>query len=140
MHQADDCEENSIPVWRRENTEMNNTDTFTLKEIISRLERMGIDDPLSAKVDLTDGEKFVPVDGFFFVNNTICLISDKVEADRDEFTQRVRELEEVLKPFAHPDLSAIMSGNADGVESPVFGRNRAQLKIKHFKKAKELLS
>lgn len=119
---------------------MNNTDTFTLKEIISRLERMGVDTPEVSKLLITDGEKFVPVDGFFFVNDSICLVSDSVEADRRELNQRVRELEEALKPFAHPDLSAIMGGNANGVESPVFGRNSAQLKIKHFKKAKELLS
>lgn len=50
------------------------------------------------------------------------------------------EMHQALKPFAQYDLCLILGGNAEGDESIVFKRNYAVLKIKHFKKAKEIIN
>lgn len=48
-------------------------------------------------------------------------------------------LRKALEPFAHPDLCKILSGNTNGDESIVFGRDKANLKLKHFIAARALL-
>lgn len=51
---------------------------------------------------------------------------------------RIKELEEALRPFAHPDLGEILGGNVQGNESIVFQKNKAFLKIGDFRKAAAL--
>lgn len=55
------------------------------------------------------------------------------------YEERIKELEEALKPFVHEDLSRLFSGNNLGDDSIVFQRNKAVLKIGDFKKAKKAL-
>lgn len=52
---------------------------------------------------------------------------------------RIKELEKALRPFAHPDFCRIHPSNSEGVESPVFQRNDAILKVKDFCRAREAL-
>jgi hypothetical protein len=61
---------------------------------------------------------------------------NKAVAERDA---RIAELEKALKPFAHPDLSEVLSGNCKGDDSPVFQRDKAMLLIGHFRKARKAL-
>jgi len=57
----------------------------------------------------------------------------------EDMQHRIKELEEALRPFAHPDLCKILAGNVLGEDSPVFGREKAILLIKDFIRAKEAL-
>lgn len=51
----------------------------------------------------------------------------------------IRALAEALEPFAHEDLCKELGGNVQGGESIVFQRNKAVLKLKHFRLARQLL-
>ena len=51
-----------------------------------------------------------------------------------------RRLREALRPFAHPDLREILSGNRCGGASIVFGRNKALLTINDFVRADAALA
>ena len=53
---------------------------------------------------------------------------------------RVIKLEKALEPFSHDDLCILLGGNCEGGESKIYGRNKAILKLKDFRKAKELLN
>ena len=57
-----------------------------------------------------------------------------------ELERRVKELEEALRPFTHPDLCETLGGNVQGDESPLWARNRAMLKLGHFKTASATLN
>lgn len=49
------------------------------------------------------------------------------------------QLVKALKPFAHPDLSLILSNNRQGNNSIVFQRNYAELTIGDFVNAQAVL-
>ena len=55
--------------------------------------------------------------------------------------KRIEELEKALKPFTHTDLTEMLGGCAIalGDENVIYQRNKAILKIKHFKQAQKLL-
>lgn len=68
--------------------------------------------------------------------------ADMLEADAREIQaldERVRALEAALAPFTHPDLCEQFGGNVEGAESPVFGRNKAVLRLKDFRSARAAL-
>jgi len=48
-------------------------------------------------------------------------------------------LREALKPFAQDDLCKQLTGNAQGDESPIFGRDKAMLYLGDFRRAKQAL-
>lgn len=48
------------------------------------------------------------------------------------------ELVEALKPFAQDDLSIANSGNIQGDDSPVWGKDGAMLKLGDFRRARRL--
>lgn len=54
---------------------------------------------------------------------------------------KISKLEKALKPFAHDDLCIMLGGCSEelGGENIIYQRNKAVLKLKHFKKAKGLL-
>ena len=52
---------------------------------------------------------------------------------------RIAELEAALEPFAHPDLCAKRSGNANGDASPIFGRDKAVITLGDCRRARALL-
>lgn len=66
---------------------------------------------------------------------TVCAALKTAQEDKE----RVLELETALKPFAHPDLSEKLTGNIQGDDSPVFGRNRALLTLGHFRAAHDVI-
>jgi len=51
----------------------------------------------------------------------------------------IEQLEKALEPFAHEDLCETTSGNVEGDNSPVFGKNNAILRLGDFRKARRLL-
>lgn len=51
----------------------------------------------------------------------------------------IKAVLEALEPFAHPDLAKSLGGNIEKDESPVFGRDKALLRIKHFKAVRAAL-
>lgn len=59
--------------------------------------------------------------------------------DYRDAVKRITELEGALKPFMHPDLCRILTNNVESEESPVFGRNKAILRIRDFVDAREVL-
>jgi hypothetical protein len=66
----------------------------------------------------------------------------KSVTSRTDMAFLIKELEELRKavrPFAHPDLFAMRSGNKDGGDSIVFQRDNAVLKARDFKRVQELL-
>lgn len=75
-----------------------------------------------------------------------CKYCDSVEYQRGmcvkclvvHLKAEIFQLRQALRPFAHPDLSMVTSGNVQGGSSPVFQRNRAVLRIGDFKKAASL--
>lgn len=54
--------------------------------------------------------------------------------------EQVPGIIEALKPFTHPDLLVSLGGNVEGDDSPVYGRNKAILKLKHFRNAAKSLT
>lgn len=50
------------------------------------------------------------------------------------------ELVNALRPFAHDDLCRATSGNIQGDDSPVFGKDKAVLTLGDFRKARSLLA
>ena len=64
----------------------------------------------------------------------------ELEAKNAELVEEVEMLKAIIKPFAHPDLSKMLGGNAEGDKSPVFQRDKAMLTIGDFKKAKEAIT
>lgn len=75
-----------------------------------------------------------------------CKYCDSVEYERGmcagclvvHLKAEIAQLRQALRPFAHPDLSMVTSGNVEGDSSPVFQRNKAVLRIGDFKKAMTL--
>jgi hypothetical protein len=53
--------------------------------------------------------------------------------------QEIAALREALEPFAHPDLCETLGGNVQGDDSPVYGRNKAILRIGDFRRARARL-
>lgn len=53
---------------------------------------------------------------------------------------KIAALVKALEPFGHPDLSQTLSGNIEGDASPIFGRDRAILKLGDFKRARAALA
>jgi hypothetical protein len=54
-------------------------------------------------------------------------------------TCEAKRLREALEPFSHKDLCAILGGNVQGDDSPVFWRNKAILKLGDFRRARSIL-
>ena len=78
------------------------------------------------------------------MTGTMNLLTRESEiAKRDEeiatLRAQLQEAIEALKPFAHPDLSEILSGNRSGQESIVYERNEAVLIIRDFRRAAEIV-
>jgi hypothetical protein len=61
-------------------------------------------------------------------------------ADIEGLVERVEQLEKALKPFCHPDFRRLLSGNVQGLNSPVFGRDRAYLTIGDFVQANDAIT
>lgn len=53
---------------------------------------------------------------------------------------KIAALVKALEPFAHPDLARTLAGNVEGDASPIFGRDRAILKLGDFKQARAALA
>ena len=51
----------------------------------------------------------------------------------------IDEMLKTLKPFAHPDMHKLLSGNNMGDESIVFQRNKAVLTIGDFRKVADII-
>jgi len=65
-------------------------------------------------------------------NHVLCQdYEQKIATLRAQLAEAV----EVLRPFAHPDLSENLSGNRSGQESIVYERNEAILIIRDFRRA-----
>lgn len=64
---------------------------------------------------------------------------EAMEAEIDTLTAEVERLREALRPFAHPDLCKQVSGNKQGDDSPVFGRDKATLTLGDFRRARAAL-
>lgn len=65
--------------------------------------------------------------------------NEALKAQLTEKDAALARFVEVLKPFAHPDLSKLTSNNVQGQNSPVFGRDGAVLYIKDFASAASVL-
>jgi len=63
----------------------------------------------------------------------------QVKAVLEYQTQLVSQTMSVLHPFTHPDLRKLTTGNAQGMDSPVFGRDGALLRLRDFAAANKLL-
>lgn len=50
------------------------------------------------------------------------------------------ELREALRPFAHPDLCETTGGMVQGLDSPVYGKNKATLFLRDFARARDTLN
>jgi len=57
-------------------------------------------------------------------------------AEARALARQVIALREALEPFAHPDLCETLGGNVQGDHSPVYGRNKAILRIGDFRRAR----
>lgn len=53
--------------------------------------------------------------------------------------ETIELLIKALEPFAHPDLCEQLQGNVQGADSPVFGRNKALLKLGDFQRARTII-
>lgn len=73
------------------------------------------------------------------LGDSINEILAKNKLIKDQET-KIQGLVEALEPFDHPDLRKIFSGNAQGDDSPVFGRNKAILTIGDFKRLHQILT
>ena len=71
------------------------------------------------------------------VNDLVCYALD---VEREALRKENQRLREALRPFAHPDLREILSGNRCGGASIVFGRNKALLTINDFVRADAALA
>lgn len=49
-------------------------------------------------------------------------------------------LREALRPFTHPDLLKATGGTIQGDDSPVYGRDKAMLKLGDFRRAQRALT
>ena len=47
-------------------------------------------------------------------------------------TPAVKMAREALTPFTHPDLLKVLAHNVQGLESPIYGRDKAVLTLSHF--------
>jgi len=63
----------------------------------------------------------------------------RLRNDRNALARQVIALREALEPFAHPDLCETLGGNVQGDYSPVYGRNKAILRIGDFRRARARL-
>jgi hypothetical protein len=77
-----------------------------------------------------------PEDKLFQFNREVLSIIRDWTKDR----QRIADLEDALRPFAHPDLCKMLSGNVKGDASIVFQRDNAFLRIGDFARAQKLLA
>jgi len=73
------------------------------------------------------------------IDKTISTVKSAMQHIKDQET-KIQGLVEGLEPFDHPDLRKIFSGNAQGDDSPVFGRNKAILTIGDFKRLHQVLT
>jgi len=58
----------------------------------------------------------------------------------ESYKQVAEELGKAITPFTHHDLCEQLGGNSQGDDSPVFGRNKAILKLGYFRIATESLA
>lgn len=67
-------------------------------------------------------------------------IADNAAAETEALRAQLEEMVEALRPFAHPDLSKILSGNKRGQMSIVYERDDAVLTIRDFSRAAEIVN
>lgn len=56
-----------------------------------------------------------------------------------ELRAEVRRLRDALMPFAHDDLCEVTGGMVQGSDSPVYGKNKATLRLADFERARAAL-
>lgn len=68
--------------------------------------------------------------------DTLIQVTGKCQA----VEARCAELREALQPFTHDDLCKQLGGNVEGDNSPVFGREKAILRLGDFRRARAALA
>lgn len=89
------------------------------------------------------GESLDPTDTGWLVGwfaNYWAAVHDPMHNTIQSLQQEVERLREALRPFSHPDLCARLSGNVQGNDSIIFGRNKAKITLGDCRKAAALLS